>query len=130
MSSSASAVLGWGVDLGCAEDGYITGALAPIAERIDPDSLYVWEYETLPPLYGTSPLPVKVVDYGYEYDSTAVVLARSRVRTCDYSSAIVDPARVAPPTDEELGHLRVAIESLGLTFDPAEVVLLLMVTYG
>lgn len=76
------------------------------------------------------PVPVAVETYGYEYGSCALLLTRSLTCASDWTAVAVDPATLTPPTDDELAALRLAVESLGLAWDPADVVLLLMPHYG
>ena len=75
-------------------------------------------------------VPVSVVTYGYEFRSHALILERSYAWAYDYGSVDVTPDQVAPPTPEEVGHLKTAVESLGLEFEPETVRLVLMSQYG
>ena len=150
MGMSADAKLGWGIDFGDPKntsEGY----------RWDDIDSYDFEHKVMPGLFGfteeppgsrqdmgmergewwdkvrqpynqrlDTAIPLTFEHYGYEFGGTALVLKRS-FTSVEWGAEAVDPARLAPPTPEEVAAFRVVTDRL--RYD-GPVTLLLMAFYG
>ena len=74
-------------------------------------------------------VPLETDSFGtYDYGGTALVFRRTRANV-DWSIMSVDPATLAPPTEEERAKLNAVLDHLGFTGD-REPKLLLFAMYG
>jgi hypothetical protein len=135
MSTSAYAILGWGVNF-VVEGEYgeevhesITKYRLSGGEIDDDDRVYPWnafektEFEDI----------FELVDYGYtggyDEDRLAVLFTRSKYEAMPTKpETITDQLQLAPPLDEELAQLNAALDYMGYA-GPRKVELLLLAKY-
>jgi hypothetical protein len=135
MSTSAYAILGWGVNfVGETEYGEdvhesiakyrLSGGEVDEEERIYPwDAFDKTEYDGL----------FELVDYGYtggyDEDRMAIMFTRSKFEAMPTMPEVIsDPIQLVPPLDEELAQLNGALDHMGYT-GPRKVELLLLAKY-
>jgi hypothetical protein len=135
MSTSAYAIIGWGVNF-VGETEYGEEVHESVAKyrlsggEVDEDErVYPWEAFDKTPYEDI----VELVDYGYsggyDEDRMAILLTRSKFEAMPTQPEVIkDPLMLVAPLAEELTQLNAALDHMGYT-GPRDVQLLLLAKY-